>query len=147
MLPTSHFKLFVNFRIFQAQAELCHTQQFVILSLCRFHVNQSKEEPDITTEASITTSADLPTLPYLTFPYLPYLLAFLSTTFSLNTMICEGYLCSYGYFQVSSEIESYEECEKACEQADNFNFVTFLFFKNWWFDFNVWSVVWPLWIT
>ena len=91
----------------------------IIFVIIHFNLKQNEVDPDITTEASLTTTADLSTST-----------AFLSTTFSLNTMLCEGYLCSYGDFQVSSEIESYKECGKACEQTDECSFVTFLLFGN-----------------
>jgi hypothetical protein len=92
----------------------------IIFVIIHFNLKKNEEEPDATTEASLTTtSTDIPTST-----------SFMTTSFSLNTMLCEGFLCSYGDFQHFSDIDSYEECENACEQTDGCSFVTFLFFRN-----------------
>merc|ERR1711872_236423 len=49
---------------------------------------------------------------------------------SINTLLCQGYICPYNQYQPSSGVASYEECDKACSSDQNCHFFTVTKFRG-----------------
>ena len=90
-----------------------------ILTFAVISKNGRKAPPSKTTETSMTSS-----------PHFSTSTVIVSTTMSVNAMLCEGYLCAYDNFQVPVEVTSYEECEETCSVDKDCNFVTFTSFRR-----------------
>ena len=77
------------------------------------------EEESTSSDPPINTSTEISTTS-----------AIVSTSMSLNGLLCAGYLCDYGSFQVSGQLHSFEECEESCLIVEECYFVTFTRFRN-----------------